>query len=162
MYRSYNHLNFIRNITCRYHADQLCIFQVGLSKRHASILIMPKYDTQYKVHMLSYSQKIFANKKISRHENGRWIDIARFLSDDSKTKKDKSEKRLAEDVQDKIIELNEDKLGKLKERVLDIEPIDSSDDKEKEKEATKFAEKQSAESKEASKDDVMSKKGIIY
>ncbi|CAL1685358.1 unnamed protein product [Lasius platythorax] len=158
MYRSYNHLNFIRNITCRYHADQLCIFQVGLSKRHASILIIPKYDTQYKVHVLSYSQKIFANKKISRHENGRWIDIARFSSDDAKTKKDKSEKRLAEDVQHKIIELNEDKLGKLKERVLDIEPIDSSDDKEKGKEATKFAEKQSAESKETSKDDVMSKK----
>ncbi|KAM0727586.1 Proton-coupled zinc antiporter SLC30A9, mitochondrial [Formica fusca] len=158
MYRFYNHLNFIRNMTCQYHADQLCIFQIGLNKRHASILIMPKYGVQYKVQKLLYSQKVFANKKIGRNEDGRWIGIAKFSSDEAKIKKDKSEKRLAEDVQQKIIELNEDKLGKLKERVLNIEPIDSSNDKEKEKEAIKFIEKQSAESKELSKDDVMSKK----
>lgn len=109
--------------------------------------------------MLSYSQKVFANKKIGRHENGSWI--ARFLSDNAKTKKDESEKRLSEDVQQKIIELNEEKLGKLKERVLDIKPLDSSDDKEKEREVTKFADKQSAEFKESLKDDVMSKKGMI-
>lgn len=155
MYRSYNHLNFIRNITCRYHTDQLCIFQIGLSKRHASILIVPNYGAQCKVHMLSYSQNVFANKKIGWHENGRWIDLARFLSDNAKTKDD-SEKKLSEDVQHKIIELNEEKLGKLKERVLDIKPFDSS--KEKEREAAKFADKQSAEFKESLKDDVMSKK----
>ncbi|XP_029173902.1 zinc transporter 9 [Nylanderia fulva] len=158
MYRSYNHLNFIRSITCRYHADQLCIFQIGLSKRHASILIVPKYGAQCKVHVLSYSQNVFANKKIDKHENGRWINLARFLSDNAKSKKDDSETKLGQQVQQKIIELNEDKLGKLKERVLDIKPIDSSDDKEKEKEVTKFAERQSAESKESLKDDVLSKK----
>ncbi|XP_072747668.1 proton-coupled zinc antiporter SLC30A9, mitochondrial [Anoplolepis gracilipes] len=158
MYRSYNHINFIRNTTHRHDANQLfSIFQIGLNKKHASILIVPKYGTQCKVHMLSYSKSIFANKKIGRHEDGRWIGIARFLSDDVKSKKDKSEKKLAEDVQQKIIELNEEKLGKLKERVLDIELIDSSDDKEKGKDA-KFAEKQFAESKEMSKDDAMSKK----
>lgn len=157
MYRSYNYLNFIQNITCRYQADPLYIFQIGLNKRHTSILITPKYDIQYKVRMFSYSQKVCANKKIGRHENSRWISIARFLSDDTKIK-DKSEKRLAEDVQQKVVELKEEKLGKLKERILNIEPIDSSDDKEKGKEPTKFVEKQSTESKELPKDDVMAKK----
>lgn len=162
MYRSYNHLNFIRNMTRQYHADKLCMFQIGLNKRHASILIIPKHDVQYKIQKFSYSQKIYTNKKIGRNEDGRWIGIAKFSSDEAKTKKDKSEKKLAEDVQQKIIELNEEKLGKLKERVLNIEPVDSSNDKEKGREATKFAEKQSVESKELSKDDVTSKKGIIY
>lgn len=162
MYRSYNYLNFIQNITCRYQADPLCIFQIGVNKRHASILIMPKYSTRYKgykVHMLSYSQKVCANNKIGRHEDNKWISIARFLSDDAKIK-NKSEKRLAEDVQQKVVELKEEKLGKLKERALDIETIDSNN-KEKGRETTKFIEKQSAESKELSKDDVMLKKGII-
>ncbi|XP_050447051.1 zinc transporter 9 [Cataglyphis hispanica] len=158
MYRSHNHLNFIRNITRQYHADKLCIFQIGLNKRHASILIIPKHDVQYKIHKFLYSQKIFTDKKIGTNEDGRWIDIAKFSSDDAKAKKNKSEKKLAEDVQQKIIELNEEKLGKLKERVLNVEPIDSSNDKEKGREATKFAEKQSVESKELSKDDVTSKK----
>lgn len=160
MYRSYNYLNFIQTITCRYQADPLYIFQIGINKRHASILIMPKYGTRYKVHMLSYSQKVCANRKVDRHESGRWISIARFFSDDAKIK-NKSEKRLAEDVQQTVVELKEEKLGKLKERVLDIELIDSNSDKEKGRETTKFVEKKSIESKELSKDDVMSKKGII-
>lgn len=157
MYRSYNYLNFIQTITCRYQADPLYIFQIGINKRHASILIMPKYGTRYKVHMLSYSQKVCANRKVDRHESGRWISIARFFSDDAKIK-NKSEKRLAEDVQQTVVELKEEKLGKLKERVLDIELIDSNSDKEKGRETTKFVEKKSIESKELSKDDVMSKK----
>jgi len=83
--------------------------------------------------------------------------MTRFLSDDAKFK-DKPEIKLAEEVQQKIIELNEEKLGKLKERVLDIEPITS--DEKKEGQTAKLVEKQSAEFKESSKDDVTSKKGI--
>lgn len=67
--------------------------------------------------------------------------------------------KLAEEVQQRIIELNEEKLGKLKERVLDIEPVVS--DKKEEGQAAKLIEKQySAESKEL-KDDIALKKGII-
>jgi len=158
LHLSCNPLNFIRNVTCRYHANQSCIFHIGLSKRHASILIMPKYDTRYKVHMLINPQKMVANKKLLQSEDYRWI-CTRFLSDHAKIK-DKSEKKLAEDVQQRIIELNEEKLGKLKERVLDIKPISTIDEKKEEKtEATKFAVKQSTESKESSKDDAVSKKG---
>lgn len=87
--------------------------------------------------------------------------MTRFLSDDAKSNKDKSETKLAEEVQQRIIELNEEKLGKLKERVLNIEPV-VSDGKEKaaKGQAAKLVEKQSAESKEPLKDDVASKKGI--
>jgi len=84
--------------------------------------------------------------------------MTRFLSDDAKSKN--KETKLVEEVQQKIIELNEEKLGKLKERVLDIEPVIS--DNKKEGQTTKtVVEKQSAESKESLKDDVISKKGII-
>lgn len=154
-HRPHNFINFIRNVTCQYHADQLCIFQIGLVRRHASILIVSKYGTQYKIHTFWNSQKVFANRKVSR--DCRWTCVTRFLSDDAKSK-DKSETKLAEEVQQRIIELNEEKLGKLKERVLDIEPVTS--DEKKEGQAAKLVEKQSAESKEPSKDDVILKKGI--
>ncbi|KYN38207.1 Zinc transporter 9 [Trachymyrmex septentrionalis] len=154
-HRPHNFINFIRNVTCRYHTDQLCIFQIGLVRRHASILIVPKYGIQYKVHTFSNSQKVFANRKVGRHSDCKWTCMTRFLSDDAKFK-DKPEIKLAEEVQQKIIELNEEKLGKLKERVLDIEPITS--DEKKEGQTAKLVEKQSAEFKESSKDDVTSKK----
>ncbi|XP_011638830.1 zinc transporter 9 isoform X2 [Pogonomyrmex barbatus] len=156
LHRPHNLANFVRNVICRYHVDQLCIFQIGLIRRHASILVVPKYGTRYKAYTFLNSQKIFTNRKIGRHEDCRWTCIARFLSDDAK---DKSDKKLAEDVQQRIIELNEEKLGKLKERVLDIEPVISNEKEDgKGQTATKLAEKQSAEFKEPSKDDVMSKK----
>ncbi|XP_012227233.1 proton-coupled zinc antiporter SLC30A9, mitochondrial [Linepithema humile] len=160
LHSSCNLLNFIRNVTCRYHADQSCIFHIGLSKRHASILIMPKYDTRYKVYTLINPQKIVANKKTLQYEDYRWIRTTRFLSDDVKSKdKSDNETKLVENVQQRIIELNEEKLGKLKERVLNIEPISTIDEKEEGKEeATKLAVKQSTESKESSKDDATSKK----
>lgn len=158
LHRSHNLINFIRNVTCQYHANQLCIFQIGVFRRHASILIVPKYGMQYKVHSFSNSQKVFANRKIGRHEDCRWTCVTRFFSDDTKSNKDKSEK-LVEEVQQRIIELNEEKLGKLKERVLDIEPIISDEKEEGKKLAAKHVEKQSAELKELSKDDVTSKKG---
>lgn len=121
---------------------------------------MPKYDTPYKVHTLINPPKIVANKKIVQYEYYKWIRSTRFSSDDAKTK-NKSDKKLVEEVQQRIIELNEEKLGKLKERVLDIEPITSAiDEKEEVKiEATKLATKQSTESKELLKDDAVSKKG---
>lgn len=156
LHRPHNFINFIRNVTCRYHADQLCIFHVGLIRRHASILIVPKYGTRHKVHTFSNSQTVVANRKIGRHGDCRWTCATRFSSDDAKSNKDKSETKLAEEVQQRIIELNEEKLGKLKERVL--EPI-ISDEKEKGKGQAAKLEKQSAESKEPSKDDIVLKKG---
>ncbi|XP_012054870.1 PREDICTED: zinc transporter 9 [Atta cephalotes] len=153
-HRSHNFINFIRNVTCRYHTNQLCIFQIGLVRRHASILIVPKYDIQYKVHTFSNSQKVFANRKVSRHRDIKWTCMTRFLSDDAKSKN--KETKLVEEVQQRIIELNEEKLGKLKERVLDVEPTIS--DKKKEGQTAKLVDKQSAESKESLKDDIISKK----
>ncbi|EGI57333.1 PREDICTED: zinc transporter 9 [Acromyrmex echinatior] len=150
-HRPHNFINFIRNLTCRYHTDQLCIFQIGLVRRHASILIVPKYDIQYKVHTFSNSQKVFANRKVGKHRDCKWTCVTRFLSD----AKSKSETKITEEVQQRIIELNEEKLGKLKERVLDVKPVTS--DEKKEAQTGKLVEKQSAESKE-SKDDVVSKK----
>lgn len=88
--------------------------------------------------------------------------MTRFLSDDVKTKKDKFEKILAEDSQQRIIELNEEKLGKLKERVLNIEPIIPVDKKGEETgKMAKLTEKQSTESKELLRDDITLKKGIM-
>lgn len=156
LHRPHNLVNFIRNVTCRYHVDRLCIFQIGLIRRHASILIVPKYGTRYKVHTFSNSQKVFANRKAGGHGDCRWTCATRFSSDDAKSIRDKSEVKLAEEVQQRIIELNEDKLGKLKERVLDIEPVISDEKKEEKKQVAKLIEKQSAESKE-SKDDVLMK-----
>jgi len=161
LHRPHNLVSFIRNVTCRYHADQLYIFQIGLIRRHASILIVPKYGTRYKVHTFSNSQKIFANSRVDRLEDCRWTCATRFSSSNAKSNKDKSEVKLAEGVQQRIIELNEDKLGKLKERVLDIEPVVSDEKEEGKGQTAKLTEKQSAEFKEPSKDDNASKKGII-
>ncbi|XP_011868185.1 PREDICTED: zinc transporter 9 isoform X1 [Vollenhovia emeryi] len=157
LHRPHNLVSFIRNVTCRYHADRLCTFHIGLIKRHASVLIVPKYGTRYKVHAFSNSQKVFANRKTGRHGDCRWTCAARF-SDDAKSNKDGSEVKLANEVKQRIIELNEEKLGKLKERVLDIEPV-ISDEKEVGKgQAAKLVEKKSAEFKEPLKDDAASKK----
>lgn len=161
LHQHHNLINFIRNVTCRYHVDQLYIFQVGLIRRHASILIVPKYGTRYKVHTFTNSQKIFANRKIGRHGDCRWAYAARFSSNDAKSNKDKPEVKLVEEVQQRIIELSEEKLGQLKERVLDIESVISDEKKDGKGQATKLVEEQSAESKELSKDDiVLSKKGM--
>ncbi|KAL0134757.1 hypothetical protein PUN28_001493 [Cardiocondyla obscurior] len=149
LHRPHNLVNFIRSVTCRYHADQLCILHAGPVRRHASILIVPKYGTQHKVDEFLNSQKVFSNKKVGRHEDCKWICVTKFLSNDGKSNKDKSEVK-TEEVQQRIIELNEEKLGKLKERVLDIEPVAFDEKKE---------EKQSAEQQpnKSLKDD-MSKK----
>lgn len=160
LHRSHYLLNLIRN-TNRYHIDQLCVLQIGLIRRHASLFIIPKYGTSYKVCKFTSAQKIFINEKIDRHDNWRWIYTSRFLSDDMKIKKDKSEKILDEDSQQRIIELDKEKLGKLKERVLDIEPIIPTNKKREEiGEAVKLIEKPSTDSKKSS-DDVTLKKGII-
>ncbi|XP_028046272.1 zinc transporter 9 isoform X2 [Monomorium pharaonis] len=162
LHRPCNLVKFIRNVTCRYHADQLCIFQIGLVRRHASILIVPKYSTQHnKVHTNSqvFEFTVFANRKIGRHGDCRWICVTKLLSDDAKFNKDKSEAKLAEEVQQRIIELNEEKLGQLKERVLDIEPVVSKEKEEAAKgQAPKFVEKQTTEFKESLKNDVAPKK----
>ncbi|XP_011707607.1 PREDICTED: zinc transporter 9 [Wasmannia auropunctata] len=159
LHRPHNLVNFIRNVTCRYRADQLCIFQIGLVRRHASILVVPKYGTRHKVHTFSNSQKVFANRKVGRHGEYRWTYATRFSSNDAKSNKDKSDAKLVEEVQQRIIELNEEKLGKLKERVLDIEPVISEKEERKGQagKREKLIEK-SVESKEPSKDDVVSKK----
>jgi len=161
LHRPHNLVSFIRNVTCRYHADQLYIFQIGLIRRHSSILIVPKYGTQYKVHTFSNSQKVFANNRVDRLGDCRWICATRFSSSNAKSDKDKSDIKLAENVQQRIIELNEEKLGKLKERVLDIEPVISDEKEEGKGQTAKLIVKQSAESKESTKDDNASKKGII-
>jgi len=153
--RSRNLLSFTININ-RYDTAQLCI---GLTRKHANALIMPKYGTQYKVYKLFYSQRILANKKVDKYEDCRWTCMKRFSSDTSK--KNQLEKKVAEESQkQKITVLDEEKLGKLKERVLDIEPISSIDEKKDEKgETIKLVVKQLAESNEPTKDDTASKKG---
>jgi len=152
--RSRNLLNFTININ-RYDTAQLCI---GLTRKHANALIIPKYGTQYTVYQLFYSQRILANKKVDKYKDCRWTCIKRFSSD-TKIKKDQPEKKVIKDSQkQKVTVLDKEKLGKLKERLLDIEPI-SCIDEQKDEKATKSVEKQLAESNELTKDDIASKKG---
>lgn len=153
-------LNFIQNIN-RYHADQLCIFQIGLTKRYANILIMPKCGTQYnRIHTLSNPRKVFFTRKIGK-QDWRWTCM-RFTSDESKIKQEKLDKKLADDVQQKIIELNQEKLGKLKERVLNVESISADNKEEAQSEAADIIEKDSEQPKQPLIDDTTSKKGMIF
>ncbi|XP_014469178.1 PREDICTED: zinc transporter 9 [Dinoponera quadriceps] len=155
LHRSYKFLNFIRSTSIRCNVDRLGVYQVEFIRRHASIFIIPKYGTRYKMCKFTSSQRILINGKVDKYDDRRSIYTTRFLSDDAKTKKDKSEK-IVGDSQQRIIELDEEKLGKLKERVLDIEPISPVDKSRVETgETAKLAEKQSAESKESLKDDVL-------
>lgn len=125
LHRSYTLLKFIRNVSCHC-ADEQCIFQIGLSRRYSSILITPNPDVRN-----------FSLKKAEKFTDLKWTCIVslREISDDVKEKKNgdvlQQKKVSVEDGQEKFIELTEEKLGKLKERPLTVEPIVKTDDKKK-------------------------------
>ncbi|XP_035733125.1 zinc transporter 9-like isoform X2 [Vespa mandarinia] len=165
LHRSYTLLNFFRNISCHCTGEH-CIFQIGLSRRRSNILITPNHGVRCKVHVISNSQSNFGQKKAGKTGDLKWTCIItrRTASDDIKGKGIgdllQQEKIFIQDGQDRVIELNEEKLGKLKERPLNVEPVVEIDDKKKKDPAkvAEFIDKPVIESKETAEEDITSKK----
>lgn len=129
LHRSYSLLNIIQRIN-RCNIDQLVIYRTGVARRHFSILIKPKYNTQYRPHISTSSEKLFANNKVGYLGEWRWAvtTISRPNSDNAKVKKD-GQNNLGKDttkkVQQRIVELDEQNLGQLKERALNVTSTDA-------------------------------------
>ncbi|XP_046821600.1 zinc transporter 9 isoform X3 [Vespa crabro] len=165
LHRSYTLLNFFRNISCHCTGEH-CIFQIGLSRRRSNILITPNHGVRCKVHVISNSQSNFGQKKAGKTGDLKWTCIItrRTASDDIKGKGIgdllQQEKIFIQDGQDRVIELNEEKLGKLKERPLNVEPVVETDDKKKKdpEKVAEFVDKPVIESKETAEEDITSKK----
>ena len=120
-HRSCKLLNFIQhnlNGSCR---KQFHIFHKGLIKRHTSTFIKQKF-----IHVIFNSSKLYHNQHVGTRWT--WTTILRYASSDVKGKSEKKveiieneqEKNAKVENIQRIIELNET-LGKLKERILNIE-----------------------------------------
>lgn len=138
LHRSYSLLSFVRrNVNCC-RTDQFYIFQIGVAKRHTSILITPKF-----VHVISNSSRVcYRNEETLGIRRLSFTAATRQAPKDEKEtilESEKSTDKLEVDAQQKIIELNEDKLGQLKERVLSVE-LDVPVDKENKKETSQLDE----------------------
>ena len=133
--RSSKLLRLLHNIS-RYNHDCLYVFQVGYVRRHASTVITCNHNTRYKLHFVTSSQKVFANKKVGHPEAWRWILIPMSRPSSTTVKMGKEEtgtlnSKQEENPQQRITELKEENLGQLKERKLDGEPMSASDDQNK-------------------------------
>lgn len=162
LHRSYNILKFIQyNVNgCR--REQFHIFQIGIAKRHTSTYIKQKL-----IHVISSSSKLCYNK----HVNPRWICSTASKSNADKVKntiKNKKEKVLATDkevkadaqvVVQRVVELKEEKLGQLKERALDVEPVNLDGNVKKESVKLITDEKVKKDDKKAVLNDKVIKKG---
>ncbi|XP_011503548.1 PREDICTED: zinc transporter 9 [Ceratosolen solmsi marchali] len=124
LYRSYNFFNFIR---CNIHScqqEQFYLLRIALPKRHTTTFIKQQF-----VYVISNASKIHHNKYGSRQL---YTAIKRLASNDLKSKngklekvdQNKKDKTLNDETGQTIVELNEEKLGKLKERLLNIESTD--------------------------------------
>ncbi|KAK2587085.1 hypothetical protein KPH14_002856 [Odynerus spinipes] len=165
LHRSYSFLNFIRNAS--YHcADEVCIFQIGVTRRHFGASVIPKYGVRCKVHVISNSQSNFGHKKVGKITDLKWTCVItrRAASSDSKgregNRQSQEEKASFQDTQDRVIELNEEKLGKLKERILSVGVVGETDEKKKNEpgKAAEILEKTKVEVKEISKEESTLKK----
>lgn len=165
LHRSYTLLNFFRNISCHCTGEH-CIFQIGLSRRRSNIFITPNHGVRCKVHVISNSQSNFGQKKAGKTGHLKWTYVVtrRTVSDDIKKKEigdlPQQEKTLIQVGQDRVIELSEEKLGKLKERPLNVESVKIDDKKKKDPEkVAESVDKPVIEGKETA-EDVTSKKGM--
>lgn len=162
LHRSYSLLNVIQTIN-RYNIDQLFIYRTGAIRRHFSVVIKPKYSTRYNSHISSNSEKLFANDKVGRFGECRWtvVLLSRSNSDNAKTRKDGQstlDESATNNVQQRIIELNEEKLGQLKERALDVTPTDATVVEVKEKKDEEKVAASKVETPESTKEEASAKK----
>ncbi|XP_001606946.2 zinc transporter 9 isoform X1 [Nasonia vitripennis] len=159
LHRSYSLLSFLRRNTNGCCREQFYLYQIGLAKRHTSTFIKQKF-----IHVISNSSKLCHNK----HADTRWMcATARLASNDAKSKSEvvekaaevKAEPEADAAITHRIVELNEENLGKLKERVLNVEaPAPKTAEKEKEEVKVIKKEKTKKEVKIAAAEEAASKK----
>lgn len=157
LHRSYSLLSFLRRNVNGCWKEQFYLYQIGLAKRHTSTFIKQKF-----IRVISNSSKLCHNK----HADTRWMcATSRLASNDAKSKSvvvEKASEVKAEPKADtpiihRIVELNEENLGKLKERALNVEaatPLTGKKEKEVKvikKEKTKKEEKKVAAEEAAAK-----------
>ncbi|KAG7198327.1 hypothetical protein KM043_005725 [Ampulex compressa] len=132
---------------------------IGLARRHASILITPKYNSRHKSCPILNSQRFFANKKVGHLAERRCLFVTSLKSaaGDNKNKKTEPDKKAFEDIQQRIIKLDEQNLGKLKERALNTDVGDIGK-KVQDKNETEESNKHKAEAADNENDDSASKK----
>ncbi|XP_015515337.1 zinc transporter 9 [Neodiprion lecontei] len=167
LHQSYGLQSFIRqNIVC-HHRNQCYIFLVGQTKRHASIFITSKANSKHNSNFVLNSPKLGLQHKLNiiAYVNPRWRYVtASGLSSisDGETKSGNDEKKrhfdadqkiLKAAVKERIIELNAENLGKIKER-----PLDTENNEEK---AIKDTTKKPDKSKDATAREVSSSRPII-
>ncbi|XP_063982991.1 proton-coupled zinc antiporter SLC30A9, mitochondrial [Diachasmimorpha longicaudata] len=109
------------------HLDQLFTLKIFVAKRHASILITPRNGNCYKLRLPRESKRICHKESNFFDKRCPSLSITRQSGDDSKTKNQeipKLVKELTQTLQQKIVELNGgEKLGKLRERILEVESV---------------------------------------
>lgn len=156
LHRSYSLLSFIRrNVTCHC-ADRLYVFHIGVAKKHTSIFITPKY-----VHVISKTQRIFNNTTTRKIGELRWIhaSASRFIAEKIE---EKPEKVVEQPLKQKIIEHDKEKLGKVKERDLEVKAASLEDVSKKEEKFVKDKKKDDKTGeKEVAKDEISAKKGAL-
>lgn len=163
LHRSYSLLKFIQCNVTGCSREQFHILQIGIAKRHTSTYIKKKL-----IYVISNSSKLCHNY----HVNPRWICSTTPKLDTVKVKdtiknKNKKEKVLLNSDKAKVdfnavhkgVELNEDNLGKLKERHLDVEPIATADNLKKDTVTLITKEKVKKEEKKVVLDEKIKKKG---
>ena len=158
LHRSYSLLSFIRrNISCHC-TDRFYVFRVGVTRRHTSIFITPKY-----VHVISNTQKPFSNASPGKIGEMRWIHASASRLAKKKIEEKKIEKigKDAESpLQQKVVELDQENLGKVKERPLEVK-FKSSQVQSKEEE--KPGESKNEEKKNVEKEETpVAKKGNAF
>lgn len=159
LHRSYSLLSFIRrNVICHC-ADRLYVFHIGVAKKHTSIFITSKY-----VHVISKTQKIFNNNNTSARkiDELRWIhaSASRFIAGKIE---EKSEKIVEQPLKQKVIEHDKKKLGKVKERDLEVKAANLEDIVKKDEKFVKEKKKEEKIiEKEIGKDEnLIPKKGMF-
>ncbi|XP_046740868.1 zinc transporter 9 [Diprion similis] len=167
LHQSYGLQSFIRkNIVC-HHRNQCYIYLVGQTKRHASIFITSKANSKHNSNFVLNSPQLGVQHKLNiiAYVNPKWryvtasglssiSDGEKKSGNDKKNKlSDADQKILKTAVTEKIIELNAEKLGKIKER-----PLDTDNNAEK---AVKATTKKPEKSKDATAREVPISRPII-
>lgn len=156
LHRSYSLLSFIRrNVTCHC-TDRFYVFHVGVTRRHASIFSTPKY-----VHVISNTQKTCNNPSPRKIGETQLIhaSASRLATKEIEEKKtEKLEKVVKSTLKQKVVELDGEKLGKVKERDLDVKVLSSQDDTKKEEKPRKKEEKREVGKEETP----VAKKGSFF
>lgn len=134
LHRSCNLRTFVRqNVVCHY-TDRRYIFEIGRAKRFASLFISSRSNCRYNGNVILGWLRPESHSKANLvgYSNPRWryIDASNFstkseesrndIQNDKKTARSEADQKILKAaVTEKIIELNAEKLGKIKERPLD-------------------------------------------